>query len=146
MPKSEKSKKTAGPAHRLTRQLRVILEALSRVKTHPTADEVYQMAKREMPRISLGTVYRNLEVLTGQGKVLKLDLCGSQMRFDGCVEDHYHIRCSSCGRVDDLEMKPIARLKALQSAGGYKVQGHRLEFFGLCPRCKEKTNQGNSRD
>ena len=70
---------------------------------HPTADEVYQVVRKRLPRISLGTVYRNLDVLSESGEISRLDRCGAQYRFDGDLEQHYHIRCSSCGRVDDIE-------------------------------------------
>ena len=135
MPAHKKKGKSTLPAHRLTRQRRVILEALCKVTTHPAADEVYRMVRKQMPRISLGTVYRNLEVLSEQGKILKLDLSGSQMRFDGRIDHHYHIRCTSCGKMDDLEIKQPVELKRLRTVNGYQVHGHRLEFYGLCGNC-----------
>ena len=63
----------------MTRQRRVILEALRGTTSHPTADEVYEMVRRRLPRISLGTVYRNLEILSGEGLVAKLEMAGTQM-------------------------------------------------------------------
>ncbi len=121
---------------RLTRQRRVILEELGRVKTHPTADEVYRMVRRRMPRISLGTVYRNLETLSGRGMILRLELAGTRRRYDADTRDHCHIRCSSCGCVHDLPVKPPAGLlSAAAAATDFSVTGCRVEFTGACPAC-----------
>jgi len=84
---------------RLTNQRRIILEELKSVTTHPTADEIYGMVRQKMPRISLGTVYRNLEVLSSLGLVRKLENAAGQKRFDGDVSPHHHIRCEVCGKV-----------------------------------------------
>ena len=66
----------------MTRQRKVILEELLKQNAHPSADEIYQMVRRRMPRISLGTVYRNLEVLASMGKIQKLELSGALKRYD----------------------------------------------------------------
>ena len=124
------------PRHRLTRQRRVILDALSRVTTHPAADEIYQMVRRELPRISLGTVYRNLEVLSDLGLILTLTMGGNQRRYDGNPVQHYHIRCLGCDKVDDLPAKALPELSAIRGPEGYEVLGHRLEIIALCPKCR----------
>ncbi len=124
---------------RMTNQRRIIIEELSKVRTHPTAMEVFEMARKRLPRISLGTVYRNLEVLTETGAIQKLETAGSQMRFDGTVEDHYHIRCVSCGRVDDVDSPISQRLADKRTrVQGYKILWHKVEFVGVCPECQQK--------
>lgn len=124
---------------RMTRQRRVILEALRENNTHPSADEVYEMVRRKLPRISLGTVYRNLEILSELGEIQKLELSGSLMRFDGVPEKHYHIRCINCDRLDDAPLQPLDHIEdQLLNSTEYKVIDHRLEFMGLCPQCLEK--------
>ena len=121
---------------RMTKQRRLILEELRRDNSHPTADALYERVRRQMPRISLGTVYRNLEILTSLGEVQTLELSGSQKRFDGNPNKHYHIRCLNCGRVDDAPIAPLSRLEdELYEATVYTIMGHRLEFLGLCPEC-----------
>ena len=120
---------------RLTRQRKVILEALRSVKTHPTADEVYDMVRQELPRISLGTVYRNLEVLSEMGLIQKLEMAGLQKRFDGNPEPHYHIRCSNCGCVRDVDVEMNLDMME-KNMSGFLVHGYRLEFFGICPDCQ----------
>lgn len=135
------------PQHslRMTDQRRIILEELRKVNTHPTANEVYDMVRKRLPKISLGTVYRNLEILSEIGAIQKLELAGTQKRFDGTVENHYHVRCLGCGRVEDVPVGPMPTLdKALNGVSDYKVFWHRLEFMGLCRRCQEEGWQGLS--
>ncbi len=123
---------------RMTKQRRVILDALRKGNNHPTADMIYEMVRRQMPRISLGTVYRNLEILTALGEIQTLELSGSQKRYDGIPQKHYHIRCLHCGRVDDAPIAPLNRLEDdLYESTVYTIMGHRLEFIGLCPECSK---------
>jgi len=131
----------------MTHQRQVILEELKKARSHPTADQVYELVRRRLPRISLGTVYRNLEVLSAQGLIQRLDWAGTQRRFDGDVENHYHVRCLACGRVDDvvLEAAPVAAFaEALSGGTEYQITGHRLELTGFCPQCcpEERSAQG----
>jgi len=122
----------------MTRQRRVILEELRKVTSHPTADAVYEMVRRHIPTISLGTVYRNLEVLSRNGLVAKLEVCGCQKRFDGNARSHDHIRCVKCGRVDDMPANIAPDpIQQAQGACGYKLLGYRLEFNGVCPQCQQ---------
>lgn len=122
-----------------TRQRQVILEELGKVVSHPTADEVYRMVLRRLPHVSLGTVYRNLETLSGYGVIQKLELAGTQRRFDATTAHHYHLRCRICGRVDDLPMKPFVSIqRKAQKISAYDITGHILEFEGFCPKCKRR--------
>jgi len=123
---------------RMTKQRKVILEELRRQHTHPSADEVYRMVRHRLPRISLGTVYRNLEVLVQMGEIQKLELSGSLKRFDWDTDKHYHIRCVRCDRVDDAPIAPLNQLEnELYGATVFEIIGHNLEFKGLCPECSE---------
>jgi Fur family ferric uptake transcriptional regulator len=123
---------------RMTRQRRVILKELRRLNNHPSADELYERVRVHLPRISLGTVYRNLEILTDLGKIQTLELSGSMKRFDGVPQKHYHIRCVNCGRVDDAPIAPLNQIEdELYGATVYTIIGHRLEFTGLCPSCSK---------
>ena len=132
---------------RMTRQRRAILEALTRVRTHPTADEVYRMVRRRLPRISLGTVYRNLELLSERGLIGKLEAGGSRRRFDADVREHYHVRCLGCGRVADVSASPaISSTRTVRGESGYEIVGHRLEWVGLCPRCTRKRPKSHEDD
>ena len=124
---------------RMTRQRQVILEELRKVSTHPGADEIYTMVRRRMPRISLGTVYRNLEVLSELGEIRKIEMGGTLKRFDGKSDNHYHIRCMICQRVVDAPVKLMPNLeKSLNGKTDFEILGHRLEFVGICPECQKR--------
>ena len=124
---------------RLTTQRQIILEELSKVKTHPTASEVYDMVRKRLPRIGLGTVYRNLELMAENGMILKLEVGGTQKRFDATTEAHYHIRCSCCGKVDDIDIPVIDTLiDTAADNSSYQILGHHIEFTGICPDCQAK--------
>ena len=134
---------------RMTKQRRVILEELQRLQAgceHPTADELYELVRRRLPHISLGTVYRNLELLSRFGMIQTLKLGGTRMRFDGDSRCHHHIRCIRCGRIDDLEMEPeVAECdREILEATGYEVVERRFEYLGLCPACREKEHGSRS--
>jgi Fur family ferric uptake transcriptional regulator len=124
---------------RMTRQRKVILEELRKLDTHPSADEIYEVVRHRLPRISLGTVYRNLEVLSELGEIQKLELSGMLKRFDWDTTKHYHIRCVRCNRVDDAPIAPLNQLdNELYGATVFEIIGHNLEFTGLCPECSKK--------
>lgn len=122
---------------RLTPQRSVILEELRKQRTHPTADELYELVRGRIPRVSLGTVYRNLDLLSRSGIIVKLALGGSQARYDGHVERHAHVRCLGCGRVDDVRVSYAERVKLPEDSAGYMITDYRLEFLGRCPDCRE---------
>jgi Fe2+ or Zn2+ uptake regulation protein len=125
--------------YRMTHQRQVILEEIRKVNTHPTADEVYDTVRKRLPRISLGTVYRNLEILSTRGLIQKVGPLSSQMRFDGNTKSHYHIRCSYCGRVEDAPIESMDDIEnAVRNVSDYSIIGHRLEFMGICPECRRK--------
>ncbi|MBD5627213.1 MAG: transcriptional repressor [Desulfovibrio sp.] len=119
---------------RMTRQRAEILAELRKAKTHPTAEEIHAKVRRALPRISLGTVYRNLELLAQAGEILRLE-GGHGRRFDGDVSPHLHVRCVRCGRVADVcGPAPAPALEGL-SAAGFAILGARIELDGLCGRC-----------
>lgn len=124
---------------RLTTQRQIILEELAKVTSHPTASELYDMVRKRLPRIGLGTVYRNLDLMADSGMILKLEVGGTQKRFDATTEDHYHIRCSSCGKVDDIDVPVIQELvDQATEATPYMILGHHVEFSGICPGCQKQ--------
>ena len=122
----------------MTKQRLIILEELKDCHDHPNADMVYQKVRRKLPNISLGTVYRSLEMLAEIGLVRKIDVPGSRMRFDGNLAPHHHIRCLECGLVDDYPVRFEIDQMEESTAAGYQVMGYNIEFFGKCPECVEK--------
>jgi Fur family transcriptional regulator, ferric uptake regulator len=125
------------PSHRNTRQRQVILKELQKLKSHPTATQLFQIVRRQLPKISLGTVYRNLELLNQLGMIQKLDLAGEEARFDACTARHDHVSCVRCGRCDDFPGPPLDLPRGeANDGGGYQVLGHRLQYYGICPQCR----------
>ena len=123
----------------MTAQRQVILEEIQKTDTHPTADEVYQLVRERLPRISLGTVYRNLEILSENGLIRKLEWAGTQKRYDGELKAHYHVRCLNCSRIEDIHIEPLSAIEeTFRESSDYEIMGHRLEIIGLCSRCKSE--------
>ena len=127
-----------GTHRRSTRQRQVILEELQAVTSHPTAVELLELVRGRLPRVSLGTVYRNLDLLHKMGLIEKLKYSSGDARFDANTAPHDHLRCARCGRVDDTMTPPldIAPLEG-HDLHGYELIGHHLEFIGICPRCRQ---------
>ena len=135
------------PNLRMTRQRRVILEELRKVNTHPSADEIYEIVRKRLPRISLGTVYRNLEILSEYGDIQKLEPGCSLKRFDGNPTEHCHIRCVYCDRIADAPMASDLEINlARVDSTDFDIIGHRLEFLGVCPTCSDKSKRDANRD
>lgn len=127
---------------RYSRQRELIYEALRGSKEHPTAEMVYQWLKPENPNLSLGTVYRNLNLLSDEGVIVRMPF--PIERYDADLRRHAHFRCKGCTRVFDLEVDYDESIdtKAAQSAEGFRVDGHDLTFTGLCPECQVQEEKG----
>ena len=138
------SEKVSEQRYRMTQQRQIILEAVRRLHSHPTADEVFLRVRKKLPRISMGTVYRNLDILSRTGIIKKIETSSPQMRFDGKTEDHYHITCMVCGSIQDVPAEEkdhnLKKLeKALGTTTDYSILGHNLEFIGLCSNCRRES-------
>ena len=125
---------------RMTNQREMILRELKKSKGHLTADELYERVKKFMPRISLATVYRNLEILSDVNMIRKLEISGRQKRFDSELEDHDHIYCVECHRIENLDIGENTVEVPVEEAHGYTITGRRLEVTGICPKCQKKIN------
>jgi Fur family transcriptional regulator, ferric uptake regulator len=132
------------PTPRLTTQRKVILEELRNTRTHPTADEVYDLVRKRLPHVSLGTIYRNLDFLFSQGLIRKLDKVGSQMRFDAFVDPHLHVSCVACGKVADLPRDTASVVLRIKDQTTFQITGHWLELYGLCPDCHSAKTKGEA--
>ena len=135
---------------RATRQLAAVYESLQDDHSHPSADEIYRRVRSTLPRISLGTVYRNLQRLVAEGKI-RLFLLGERVaRYDPMVAEHDHFICQQCGRVEDvlLERDRRVNLDPLRNKG-FTVTAHSLAIHGLCQKCglkqRKKTGVGQTR-
>ena len=127
---------------RMTKQKAVVYEILCSTDTHPTADWIYEQARKRIPEISLGTVYRNLNLLVETGEIQKLTCGDGSDHFDGNVSQHYHFVCTECHQVYDMEMGPLTSLDqtAQQSAPG-QIHSHSVLFYGTCQKCLEKKSE-----
>lgn len=129
---------------RNTKQKKVILELLKGTDTHPTADWIYEEARKVLPDISLGTVYRNLRVLTENNVIQELNYGSSYSRYDGNPKEHYHFVCNECQRVFDVPLDVHYELdRKVEETTGWKVEMHRLEFYGVCADCQQQERKRN---
>ena len=134
---------TTAKFQRNTPQRKVMLAELRKTHSHPTATELYEIVRRRLPKISLGTVYRNLELLTEMGAIRKLEILGKEARFDGDLSKHYHVRCVRCSRVDDLVgVHPEQTTEESGDVNGWKILERRVEFVGICPECQHLGETG----
>lgn len=118
-----------------SKQREAILKELCSRCDHPTADELYTQLRKELPSISLGTVYRNLSLLNNEGLIRKL-ACGTADHFDGNPNPHYHFCCNHCGRVYDLDMPVHSDLEAEAAKHtDFTIESHSLIFYGKCRNC-----------
>lgn len=123
-------------AMKYSRQREAIKEYLSQTKEHPTADIIYMNIKKRFPNISLGTVYRNLNLLVETGEIIKVDGMDGSDHFDMNTNPHYHFVCNDCGSIHDLEMKSIDYINDIANEGfSGKVEGHVTYFYGICGQC-----------
>jgi len=129
---------------RNTKQKAIIYQVVLDSKDHPTAEKVYERAKKELPSISLGTVYRVLKELSSEGKVREI-IVDKQSHFEGRTDFHHHFVCRECGRIEDVET-PLCRYtcKKIEDKG-YIVEDIEYKFYGLCKRCAQKLGRENSK-
>ena len=125
-----------------SKQRDTILRVVMNTKSHPRADWVYDQVRKEIPNISMGTVYRDLRSLAKSGEIRQLDLADGISPFDGNTDNHYHFRCEKCGRIFDLD-EPVDESigERVAKNTGFKVFRQRMELIGLCDTC-----QSNSHD
>jgi len=126
-----------GAGQRRSRQREVILEELRKLKTHPRSDELYALVRRRLPRVSLGTVYRNLDRLQREGAAIEI-YCGDFVRYDGDVSAHDHFMCRACRRVWDFApggARPEVIARRSQGQAGFRIENEYMMYSGLCPDC-----------
>jgi len=121
--------------HRFTRQRQIILEEVRKRASHPNAAQIYEAVRRHIPNVSLGTVYRGLGLLAELGLIRRLEHEDSS-RFDANLNEHYHLICTSCKQIFDIDTSIVEKLNTDGlEADGFKINGLRLELHGLCPSC-----------
>ena len=124
-------------ASKHSKQRDAILEVLHSTRAHPTADAIYEEVRKKIPNISLGTVYRNLAKLSEDNTIIKVNAGTGCEHFDGTPTPHYHVVCTECGAIDDIEADPLEEVN-LWAAKIFKgeIYKHSTIFFGKCEKCK----------
>lgn len=123
---------------KFSRQRELIYNRVKNYPVHPTADEVYTALKKEHPNLSMGTVYRNLNLLSKTGMLIKIHIDNSPERFDARTDSHCHMLCERCGRVFDIECgTPEGIEERVFEKHGHIITGVSLSFKGICGECAE---------
>ncbi|MEA5135649.1 MAG: transcriptional repressor [Candidatus Fimivivens sp.] len=123
-----------------SKQRELIIDVLRHTDEHPTAETVYRTLKGQYPRLSLATVYRNLNQLCETGVIRKLHVADSPDRFDGNVEPHYHLCCKSCKKVIDITVPKSAWRSLIPGEEKHSIEGCDVIFYGTCNLCIEEGN------
>ncbi|MGQ9688671.1 MAG: Fur family transcriptional regulator [Desulfobaccales bacterium] len=122
----------------VTPQRLAILANLEARRDHPTAEQIYQDVRREMPTISFNTVYKTLEVFCQKGLIIKVNPLHEVARYDYHTEQHAHLICRNCRFIVDLpdEVAPVPTLSP-EAQAGFQVEQYSLIYWGLCPKCQQ---------
>lgn len=129
------------PRTRETQQRRMVYEAIRQTHSHPTADTIFEQVREDMPKISLGTVYRNLSVLKDEGLVREIYGQDRRAHYEVSGEPHAHFVCTSCDRIWDVDGAPNVDWKQLKDLVGCEVVEQRIEFLGRCAACARAESQ-----
>ena len=121
---------------KFSKQRELIYRQVMNFPVHPTADEVYSALKAENPNLSLGTVYRNLNLLVELGEIIKFSAGDGSEHFDFTTDQHYHLICKTCGKIHDLPVSLVRDTSELltESIPG-RIDSHSLFFYGVCEDC-----------
>lgn len=125
------------PVRRFSKQRQIIYDTIKNNPVHPSADVIYNMLKEEYPELSLGTVYRNLNVLTDMGLIVKISAGLDCEHYDGNTDRHYHLVCDKCHRLFDVYI-PYQEdiVESAQKNSKHEIHTHELIFTGVCENCK----------
>jgi Fe2+ or Zn2+ uptake regulation protein len=127
-----------GRAIRNSKQRQAILDTLTKQKSHLSAEEIYQAVKAQHPRISLGTVYRNLEVLTETGQIYRSSFADGKARFElSLTGHHHHLVCIKCGDIENIITCPMAKeISGIIASHDFRPMHHYFEIYGYCRKCQ----------
>jgi Fur family peroxide stress response transcriptional regulator len=123
---------------RLTPQRMAVLKTLAVSDGHPSVEQIYERIKPDFPMTSLATVYKTVTLLKEMGEVLELGFGDGSNRYDGNKPyPHPHLICTRCGAIEDLDVDALSEIpQRIARDTGYRIVSHRLDFFGLCPKCQ----------
>lgn len=125
--------------YRHTMQRATILQAVKEAEGHLTAGEIFERVRRRDPKIAYGTVYRSLHLLAERGLIQELTFADQASRYDGRVDRHDHVYCTTCGSLADVDV-PVALMArhVAEERSGFTVTGHHTVFIGMCPKCRQR--------
>jgi Fur family peroxide stress response transcriptional regulator len=126
--------------NKLTPQRLVIARILAESEEHPSVEDIYNQLRRDLPGISQATVYRNIMLLKSLGEVLEIGFAGGRTRYDGKKPNpHPHVICLKCNKIVDPDLESLRDMtKEIINESGFEIVTYRLDFFGICPECREK--------
>ncbi len=129
---------------RITPQRLCVVKILAAGKGHPSAEEIYAQVKKDFPTTSLATVYKTINLLKEMGEILELGFSHDSSRYDGSnPHPHPHLICMRCKRIVDFEAPALTGMaRDISRKTGYEIVNHRLDFFGICPECREEKQSG----
>ena len=127
------------PPRRKSRQRERIFEIIEGSSEHPTAQRIYDILKKEIKSLSMGNLYRNIRILTEQGRIIRRDFGDGMEHFDAMTDVHYHFICEKCKSVTDFTM-PVQEsiTKNAQKISEHTITGHSIQFYGICEKCKKR--------
>lgn len=124
---------------KVTPQRLAVYDMLSHTTGHPTAEMIYQKVKEQYPTMSFATVYKSVEIFSKLGVIQVLNTGEDSFRYDAKTSEHPHIKCTKCGRVNDVSHLDARAVESLvENETGFKVNGHQFYFYGICPDCQKK--------
>jgi Fur family peroxide stress response transcriptional regulator len=129
--------------YRITPQRMALIEILCQSDGHPSASQLHEQLKQRFPTTSLATVYKTLNVLKEVGEVMEIGFAGSDSRYDSAHPDpHPHLICVQCRQIKDVDLDPVkpqAWMETITERYGYRILGHRMDIYGICPQCQQDT-------
>lgn len=120
----------------MTKQKKLVLEIIEKSHRHPTAEEVFFEARKQIPNIALGTVYRNLNGLVEEGAIRRITLSGTPDRFDINILKHDHLVCGRCGKLKDINLQGVQ--KTINELTGEDILSYELNAYYICEDCKKQ--------
>lgn len=125
-----------------SKQREEIFSYIQSVCTHPTAEQIYHEVKKVDKNISLGTIYRNLEKLSNDKKILRIKIAGKKDRFDGNMKPHYHAICRNCEKITDIWIGYLDEIdQMVKQETNLEIVFHEMIFHTICCHCKKEERE-----
>ena len=131
-----------GNGFKVTPQRLAVYEVLANTKEHPNAEMIFNSLQATYPTMSLATVYKTIDILNEIGLVQILNAGEDSFRYDADMSDHAHVRCTQCGRVDDVFDIDAAKVsREIETRTQYRLEGQQFYFYGVCPACQTQSGK-----